>query len=823
MRTDSNIGASVGQANDVFEFPCSFAQQRFWLLEQVNAGSSLCNIPLRWRLTGKLDLKLMESAFQAVIERHESLRTWFRDNDGEPVQVVVPRADFKIAVVDLRRTPEDQRGVEVERLRDADANLPFDLTAPPLLRLTLLRLTETDHIAMVTVHHLICDGWSTGLLSQEFAHFYEALAGQQVAPLAGLPVQYPDYAVWERESFAADALASRFAYWKQKLSGLKYFELAPDFPQFPGRGTRGDYRTITLPASLTQSVKQLSRNHGVTMHTTALAALKTLLWRLSEGQSDITLGSQTAGRSQVELEGLIGVFVNTLVLRTQVEGHVPFSHLLARVNETLGDAISNQEAPFERLVAQLRPKRDASRTPFFSINLIYQRTFIQEREFAGIALSDMNFDTGGAIYDLNFYLVEHGEEWRFFCEFSPDRFKPETIERILQDFQATLRQAVENPELRVEEFKPADALISTGSTPSVASDLIAQLTDIWEEVLAVSPVDPDSDFFELGGHSLLATRLLARIDTRLGKRVKLATLFESPTIRQLAAAMNGSMHKIAVPGIVNIHSAGARMPIFCLHGVPSMALLARELGDDQPFYAVHLPEGSELKPPYTVEEIAAIHVKTIRRFQPDGPYLLVGWCREGLLAYEVAQQLRAQRQEVGMLVMFDTWKPDYPEYLTPRQMRAAERSLKYSQAWVRVKELGQMGAFTAAKHVSEMLGTALEDGWRHLRWKLKYRSELKSGNVEKPRTQDEMLFLAVDKYLARPYDSRALLFRSDKYKSWKYWNRILGWGSVLPQVELHEIPGVHDSMLTGPSLHEIAAAIAAAAAGHSSKLRQGKR
>jgi thioesterase domain-containing protein len=198
--------------------------------------------------------------------------------------------------------------------------------------------------------------------------------------------------------------------------------------------------------------------------------------------------------------------------------------------------------------------------------------------------------------------------------------------------------------------------------------------------------------------------------------------------------------------------------------------------------------------------------------------LLVGWCREGLLAYEVAQQLRAQGQAVDMLIMFDTWKPNYPENLTPRQNRGAARSLKYAQAKVRLQELAEMGAAGAAKSLVKMVATVLDDSWRHLRWQIKYRSELKSGNVQKPRTQDEMLFLAVDNYTAHPYDSPVLLFRSDKYRTWKYWDRLLGWGSVLPHIELHEIPGVHDSMLTGPSLAEIARAVAGAAQGLSPRI-----
>ena len=367
--------------------------------------------------------------------------------------------------------------------------------------------------------------------------------------------------------------------------------------------------------------------------------------------------------------------------------------------------------------------------------------------------------------------------------------------------KADRKDAVRSYELMAEAAPPA----------RLASATESRLIEIWQSVLGVEEVTPESDFFELGGHSLLATRLLARVEMTFGRKLKLATLFESPTVRQLATVLAGSDGKAAVPGIINIQPKGWKTPIFCLHGVPSMALLAHELGEEQPFYAVHLPEGTELKPPYRVEDLAAVHVQTIRRFQPEGPYLFAGWCREGLLAYEVAQQLLAQGKEVGLLAMFDTWKPNFPENLSARENRRSERQLKYVQARVRLKEVSRMGVASAVRQLFGMLATRIDDTWRQMRWKLQYRSELKSGNVQK-RNQDEMLFLAVDHYTAAPYPGRVQLFRSDKYRNWKYWDRLLGWGTINPQTELHEIPGVHDSMLTGPSLGEIARAVASAAA-----------
>jgi thioesterase domain-containing protein/acyl carrier protein len=336
----------------------------------------------------------------------------------------------------------------------------------------------------------------------------------------------------------------------------------------------------------------------------------------------------------------------------------------------------------------------------------------------------------------------------------------------------------------------------------------AKLIEIWEDILPVRPITPESDFFESGGHSLLAVRMLTRVEKTFGRKMNLATLFQASTIQELAIAIKGDADPAAISGIIPLQPEGTRPPLLCLHGIPSMALLSRELGPDQPFLMVHLPEGVQLDPPYTVEALAEIHVQTIRRFQSHGPYNLVGWCREGLLALEVAQQLEAQGENVELLTIFDAWLPQYMERFSPAETRRANWLLKIERIRLNLLQINEMGLLKAASFMPDKLWSGMINAIRHLKWRLRNRRPLAPGAEPERRSQDEMLFLAVDHYQAKKYDGRVLLVRSDKYRNWKYWDSRLWWGDFLPRLEMLEIPGIHDSMLTGPSLPRIARAMA---------------
>lgn len=808
----SKIAAATGTATELFEFPCSLAQQRFWVLDQLSPGEPCYNIAVRWRLLGKLNPGLVERAFNQMLRRHEVLRTTFRSADGQPMQVVWPEVFIPVPVADVSHLSESERDKEGERITVEDAKKKFDLAAPPLIRATLLRLKEDEHIVLVVVHHSVADGWSIGIMAKELGEFYQAMATNGTPDLPELPIQYADFSVWQQAWLKSKALEPQLAYWKKKLTGLKPLEVEPDFPRPAIRTSNGTIISTLLPRSLTNALKEFSNRQDVTLYTSALAAFKMLMWHCS-GQTDIAVGTQVAGRNQVELENLVGCFINTLLLRTEVTGDMPYTDLLHRVQNTVTGAIAHQEMPFEQLVEMLRPKRDLSRNPLFGINFIYQRAFIKNTDFAGITLIDLPSRSPGAIYDLNFFMVERVEGWRWSCEFNTDLYSPETIRRMLASFQGFLEAIVANPNRRVSEFKLSEPPSDQSSTDrkQAKANIEAELTRIWEELLAVSPISPADDFFELGGHSLLATRLLARIDKTFGKTIALATLFQAPTIRQLTALLLGQDTVGSIPGLVALQAKGSKTPLFCLHGIPSMRNLAEELGPDQPFYSVNLPEEMDLKPPYSVERLAALHIQTIQKVQPEGPYRLIGWCREGLLAYEVAQQLQAKGESIDFVVMFDTWIPEYLSRFSKREARAARKSFEIERLRLHGQKMRQMGVVDAMGYLRETLGQVLNDRIRHTRWRLSYRLDTSTEtHITKHRSQDEILLLAVSQYLPKKFDGRVLLFRSDKYRTWRHWDSALGWRYLLPHLQVHEVPGIHDSMLTGPHLPEIARSIAAA-------------
>jgi thioesterase domain-containing protein/acyl carrier protein len=811
MSLDLNYGTPATETgSEVFEFPCSLAQQRFWVLDQLNPGEPCYNIAVRWRLRGKLDPVLVERAFNQMLRRHEVLCTTFRAVDGEPVQVISPNVSISVPVVDLRRVPEPQREQESDRITIEDARKCFDLTVAPLIRVKVQWLQEEEHIVAVVVHHSVADGWSIGIMAKELGDFYEAMVEGRPPALAELPIQYADFAVWQQEWLKTDVLQPQVAYWKKKLGGLKPLEIQPDFDRPAIQTSNGTILSRLLPRSLTDALKDFSNRQDVTLYTASLAAFKMLMWHCS-GQTDVAVGTQVAGRGLVEIEDLVGCFINTLVMRTEVNGNLTFLDLLNRVKDTATEAIAHQEMPFEQLVELLRPKRDLARNPLFGVNFIYQRAFITNRDFAGISLIDLPSRSPGAIYDMNFFMVERVEGWRWSCEFNTDLYSPETVERMLDSFQGFLRGIVENPERRVADFQLSELSQNQCIVDQrqVRSHIEADLTKIWEELLSVRPISRTADFFELGGHSLLATRLLARVEKKFGKQIPLATLFRAPTIQQLTTVLQGGDAVPSAPGLVALQPSGYRTPLFCVHGIPSMRLLAKELGEDQPFLMINLPHDIKLTRPYRVEEIAEIHLKAIQKIQPQGPYFLAGWCREALLAYEIAQRLKAKGQEVGAVIMFDTWIPGYLSRFTGREAGRARSSFEIERVLVHARNLRQASLSGAVRYAGEQLSTILVDRIRYSKLGL-YRLfgfEVRSGKARSAEDQDDVLLIAAKSYRPKPYDGRVLLFRSDKYRTWKYWDRALGWSHMLPGLTVHEVPGIHDSMLTGPQLPSIAEAI----------------
>ncbi|MEH2055450.1 MAG: amino acid adenylation domain-containing protein [Nostoc sp.] len=438
------------------KLPLSFAQQRLWILEQFDPRNSVYNIPLAYRLTGSLNIALLEQCLVEIVRRHEILRVTFKSIDGEPSQVISPDITLNLPLVDLSHLPLEVREIEDKRWAAEEAQQTFDLVKGPLFRLKLLRLTEKEHVLLLILHHIIADGWSSEVFFQELTALYEAFAAGKPSPLLELSIQYTDFVHWQREWLQGAVLESQLDYWKQKLSGnLPILELPSDRPRPPVQTCSGEICRQMIPQVLTDALKALSQQSGVTLFMTLLAAFKILLYRYT-GQEDILVGSPIAGRNQVETEGLMGLFVNTLILRTDLSGNPSFREVLDQVRQVALGAYEHQDFPFEKLVEELNPERDRSHSPLFQVMFAMNPPWTKgaEREVAGLKIASTFGYThsGTAKFDLTLVMRDTGKGLRASFEYNTDLFDEAAIARMLGHFQTMLAGILANPEQRISEL-----------------------------------------------------------------------------------------------------------------------------------------------------------------------------------------------------------------------------------------------------------------------------------------------------------------------------------------------------------------------------------
>jgi amino acid adenylation domain-containing protein/non-ribosomal peptide synthase protein (TIGR01720 family) len=434
------------------EMLLSFAQARLWFLEQLEPGSSAYNIPAAVRLTGSLHVAVLEQSLNEIVQRHEVLRTTFATVSGEPTQVIAPVLALTVPRVDLRNLPEAQQEAQVERLATEEAQQPFDLAKGPLLRATLLHLGEAEHVLLLTMHHIVSDGWSMGVLIRELAALYEAFSTGKPSPLPELPIQYADFAHWQRQWLQGEVLAAQLSYWEQQLTGAPaLLELPTDRPRPAVQTFRGATQFLALPEPLSQKLKTLSQRSGVTLFMTLLAAFQTLLYRYT-GQEDICIGSPIANRNRSETEELIGFFVNTLVLRADMSENPTFQELLGRVREVTLGAYAHQDLPFEQLVEALQPERNLSHQPLFQVMFALQNAPMPALELPNLTLSSLEIESGTAKFDLTLSMEDTEQGLVGSLEYNTDLFHGTTISRMLGHFQTLLEGIVAEPDQRLSDL-----------------------------------------------------------------------------------------------------------------------------------------------------------------------------------------------------------------------------------------------------------------------------------------------------------------------------------------------------------------------------------
>ncbi|MBV9927471.1 MAG: amino acid adenylation domain-containing protein [Acidobacteria bacterium] len=433
-------------------FPLSFAQQRLWFLDQLEPGSAAYNVAAAVRLRGPLDLEAFRRSLNEIVRRHESLRTTFANVDGRPLQVVAPSLTLTVPVTDLSAVAEEQREAEALRLAQEEAQLGFDLARGPLIRAQVLRLEAEEHVVLLTMHHIVSDGWSVGVFIRELAALYDAFLEGRPSPLPELPLQYADYARWQQAWLNPDVLRDQLDYWRQQLGDeLPALQLPADRPRPAVQQHNGARHYLDFPRSLADALTALSQREGVTPFMTLLAVYQILLQRYT-GQERIGVGTSIAGRNRAEVENLIGFFLNSLVLRTDLSGDPTFRELLGRVREVALGAYAHQDVPVEMLLETLHPERDLSHNPLFQVMFILQNTPTPVLTLSNLTLTPIEIDTLTAKFDLTLDLRETPAGLSGWFEYSTDIFEAETVARLAYHFQTLLEAAVADPQRRISEL-----------------------------------------------------------------------------------------------------------------------------------------------------------------------------------------------------------------------------------------------------------------------------------------------------------------------------------------------------------------------------------
>ncbi|HEX7640719.1 MAG TPA: condensation domain-containing protein, partial [Burkholderiaceae bacterium] len=456
MRTGSIAVAAIGRADRTQALPLSWPQQRLWFVDQMEDGGTAYNMSNALRMVGELDRAALQAALDTLVERHEVLRTIFVADEGKAVQLVQDPGRFDIVQVDLDDLPATAREEQVRRHTAEEVGAPFDLETGPLIRARLLKVNDQEHVLLLTMHHIVSDGWSMGIVMRELAVLYAAYREGKASPLAPLSLQYADYAVWQRQWLQGDLLQSQLDYWKAHLAGAPaLLGLPADRARPAQQSYRGGVAVFAIDAELTLKLRKLAREHHATMFMTIYTAFAILLSRLS-GQDDVVIGTPVANRLRTEVEGLIGFFVNTLALRARLDGNPTVRNMLQQVKAMTLDAYSHQDVPFEQVVDVVQPPRSLSHSPLFQAMLVLQNTPEGEFSLPGLKLMQQETPHNTETFDLTLALQERGDRVFGAFSYACDLFDQARIERWIGHFQAVLGAMAQDAEQRVNAIELLD-------------------------------------------------------------------------------------------------------------------------------------------------------------------------------------------------------------------------------------------------------------------------------------------------------------------------------------------------------------------------------
>jgi thioesterase domain-containing protein len=622
-------------AADAQAFACTMLQERFFA-QQRSRGPQGLNIAMRWLVTGALSHAAAEGALQALVRRYEILHTSFREIDGRLAQEVHPSCPVTLNAIDLTALPAEERESRAEEIARAEAVAPIDPAVAPLLRASLLRLAPDRDVLLLTLHSLICDGWSTGLIVRELRAAAEAIDDGRTPDATPPDLQFADYAAWQNELLASGELDEARAYWMRQLRGASATPVPADhaLPTGTRPGERSDITSLLLPGELSAAVERFARTHDATLFGMAVAALGLMLHRVT-GSAEIVFGSQVANREEPEAAELIGPTVNSITLCLPVHDATTLHGFVGVANERVQEALRHQRLPFE--IAENFAARHDGR-PLHAANLVLHRSYSgtteTERDGAGrFGLTSLPSFSSGTQWPLNFYMISRDEGWRLSCEADAGLYEPATVEALLDAWRLCL------------------------------------------ETLATAADGP-----------LAANVALAGIAAR-----------SRPLPSERPAVARGEPIPVHEPErqVARFHESGPRTPVVVLNNRSVYFQLARQLGEQRPFTDILMyhQDGRLDLDACTFEDFGAYAVRLIRWAQPRGPYILGGHCVYGVLAFEAARQLTAMGEKVPLVALFDSWGPGYRETMSrwDRVLRREQLRLDRYKTRVRQFRKGEVG------------------------------------------------------------------------------------------------------------------------------------
>ncbi|MEX0283505.1 MAG: condensation domain-containing protein [Paracoccaceae bacterium] len=671
----------------IAEFPASASQRRFWYLHQLDPQSVASNIAVHWDLHGACPAELIESAFRQIIDRHEILRTRFEERGGVLFQQVVEKTDFRLSTIDLRTISEDDHDSRIAGVAAELSNRPFDLGKPGHLRVALVRTHQDCTSILIAAHHAVFDGYSIGVMGHELGTILAASLSGQTAELPVLPLQYGDFSRWEEACADSGAQDQNQAYWQRQLGGAPYFHLPYDRPAKP-LGKRPSGRiNIPLNADFLDSLETTAREFQTSPFSVGAAVAAAVLHRVT-GAEDISFGTTYAGRGEAELENLIGVFVNPVVLRMGVGPDSTLTALVDQAADTVRHALAHGDYPFDQIVMDQKPPRDATRTPLVSTLFSLQPVFLKERTYGPLSLQSIPSRTPAITHDIAINVTGRDAGWMIMIDYDVSRFNRRTVEAIGQLFSDTFESMFHQANLVLSDLpyehpqpvrprtitpKPASQAAPLPQSSAQDDTIAPRLRQIWGEILDRDPSACDGDFFDLGGHSLMVLRMLSQVGEVFGTRPGIADFLQSPTLQGFSAMIAGLIAPQTTDPetdkddpfeIIWLKDGQPDAPLVLSVNQPFLYHnLARQLDDGIACANLHICDPAPLRQSRdaaTLDQLVDQATRHALALAGDRPVMLLGQCVDGVMAYRIAQAMAEAGRPVDTLAMIDSWRPKQP-------------------------------------------------------------------------------------------------------------------------------------------------------------------